>query len=733
MTNSPDSRTTAETEREESDWSDQHTTLDIYFAGNVRSLRKALDILRIEARFNVRMDRPELRFLPADGSPGQWVQMEDGVQAELLEILNQRCYKIKGGSASKSLKDQDEATHRKLTDTLTRLENQLKSARLKHGEVSSEVRKIYTKMHACKAKMARHSAILEGSDAMSSSDSSDGPQKTPVGIISGRKWQDWFRAVVESSKVDPFEVYLRSLPAWDRTPRVDDLFGSIFHIPTGDPALIAAAASRLTILGAVRRTLYPGCNHPVLPVLIGAQGHGKSSMLRGLLPDPKNYPDAEFWFCDNVTLTDPEKVIAEKSAGAVLIELGEMMNIAKADHAALKNSTSSRHSQHRAAYAQFSKRSPHRSVRVGTSNQAGRLPPDPSGMRRFIPVSLGGTKFPDSNNAEADWAKMIAWLDRTREQLWAEALHRVEELGEDPCRFDEATKAAVTAEAEDNREDSPIAEMLHHWLYSDSNVKQLFTTQEAWDGSRVNEAQLTDDIEKIDGEPDETGPMAMKQRRLGRAMTVPQRRLVEDELLRLGAKMAKRQRGLPPPTDADETTKSSHRNAVLNRWVFPPEDWDPMEMNLNELCSTIRKQKTVVDCHDEDTTDTVAEQDTSLIAQRRKFVAHLAVADQWGAMDKALSKWMFEQEVSAETATATAADCHAYIRQRITDLASHEPDRLEELNKQAGKVMQLSYQPWTGTTVTVPQLQTILWWGIKLDMIPNQGKTAQSPKILRPG
>ena len=67
-------------------------------------------------------------------------------------------------------------------------------------------------------------------------------------------------------------------------------------------------------------------------MLWGAQGIGKSALLRALLP-----PEQVSWFCDSLNLTSDTKTRAETLQGRVIVEVSEMTGARQADLENLKD------------------------------------------------------------------------------------------------------------------------------------------------------------------------------------------------------------------------------------------------------------------------------------------------------------------------------------------------------------------------------------------------------------
>ena len=162
------------------------------------------------------------------------------------------------------------------------------------------------------------------------------------------------------------------------------------------------------MLGAVQRTFEPGAKLDTMPVLVGDQGIGKSSLLARLLPD--GCPE---FFSDSLNLSDRTKERAEALLGRVTVEAGEMSGVNRAELQSLKSFiTRQDDGTVRLAYARRPRTLLRRCIIVGTADRAHCLPNDPAGLRRFLPVQCR-----KGSNIEA-------YMEANRKQLWAEGLHR---------------------------------------------------------------------------------------------------------------------------------------------------------------------------------------------------------------------------------------------------------------------------------------------------------------------
>ena len=99
----------------------------------------------------------------------------------------------------------------------------------------------------------------------------------------------------------------------------------------------------------------------------------------------------------------------------VLVEASEMTGSTKAEVETIKKFLSRTNDNIRLTYRRDPSPLLRRCMIVGTTNDPRCLPNDSSGNRRFLPVPC----------TAGDPADTRAYLDENREQLWAEALHRV--------------------------------------------------------------------------------------------------------------------------------------------------------------------------------------------------------------------------------------------------------------------------------------------------------------------
>ena len=215
-------------------------------------------------------------------------------------------------------------------------------------------------------------------------------------------WRMAYNSALFQCETDPFADWLRDLPSWDGVPRIDTLLCDMFGAE--DNALNRWASGYL-FKGALQRTLEPGCKLDTMPVLIGPQGIGKSSLLRQMLP--LENPE---WFSDALNLSADMKMRAEMLQGRVIVEVGEMIGATRGELESLKTFLSRTDDGNvRFAYRQNPETMLRRCIIVGTTNDEQCLPNDPTGLRRFLPVTL------------KHGCNVEVYMDNLRMMLWAEA------------------------------------------------------------------------------------------------------------------------------------------------------------------------------------------------------------------------------------------------------------------------------------------------------------------------
>ena len=227
-----------------------------------------------------------------------------------------------------------------------------------------------------------------------------------------RNFEVAFNSIVDNRRFHPVRDYLDSLPKWDGVKRVEEVFIKFLSADDND---YTRAITKKTFAACVARAYHPGTKFDSIPVLDGAQGIGKSTLIK--------YLAGEEFFSDNLSLTDMnDKTAAEKIQGNWLIEIGELSGMKKADIEKVKSFVSTTDDKYRASYGRVVESHPRRCVIFATVNGDGRgYLRDITGNRRFWIVKCNQTlqkRMWDENDKNY------------RDQFWSEA-KEIYESGEE--------------------------------------------------------------------------------------------------------------------------------------------------------------------------------------------------------------------------------------------------------------------------------------------------------------
>lgn len=205
----------------------------------------------------------------------------------------------------------------------------------------------------------------------------------------------------DSRKINPLTDLLESLK-WDGKSRIEQFL--TIAVKCEDTAY-NREVSRLIFAGGIHRAYRPGCKFDDMPVLVGAQGGGKSTLVRWL-----NIEDQ--YFREIKTISGKEGI--EALRGVWIGEVAELMAMTRVKEAeAVKAYITAQEDSYRAPYNKHVETIPRRCTFIGTTNNPQFLS-DKTGNRRFYPV-----------RCEEDGYALLAREAEIKElirQCWAEAL-----------------------------------------------------------------------------------------------------------------------------------------------------------------------------------------------------------------------------------------------------------------------------------------------------------------------
>jgi predicted P-loop ATPase len=162
--------------------------------------------------------------------------------------------------------------------------------------------------------------------------------------------------------------------------------------------------SRKALVQAVKRTFEPGCQADYMLVIEGIQGICKDSAIRALFPDPR-------WVLFDVPKRLDDDNTRRLIQEAAIVVFDELHTFDPRRVNEVKAFVTRREDQWVEKWESFQTRRPRRCVIFGTSNRQD-WNHDPTGARRYWPIWCGAKSI----DVEA--------IEATRDQIWAEALHR---------------------------------------------------------------------------------------------------------------------------------------------------------------------------------------------------------------------------------------------------------------------------------------------------------------------
>ena len=282
---------------------------------------------------------------------------------------------------------------------------------------------------------------------------------------------------------NPVLEFLNNLPQWDGQNHVARLFSRIPGISSEQLAYLS-----IWLRSAVAHWLQLDTMHgnEIVPVLIGAQGCGKTTFLRRLLPQHLRQ-----YYLDHLNLSnkfDKEMALTNN----LLVNLDELEAIRPSQHAALKQTLSKNKVNGRPIFGKAQDDRPRYASFVSTTNNPHPLT-DATGSRRYICLTIPKGQLID-NAGDIDY-----------EQLYAQVLHEIRVL-ETPYWFNNEEVARIQQLNLAYMQQKDIAEM----------VKACFRKPK--EGEKVKSMNTTEMLEIIRDEYPDVAVTTKAKVELGRAL-----------------------------------------------------------------------------------------------------------------------------------------------------------------------------------------------------------------------
>lgn len=240
----------------------------------------------------------------------------------------------------------------------------------------------------------------------------------------------------EDNRYHPVKTYLESL-VWDGNKRIDTF---LINYAGAEDSSYTKAVTKNFFIAAVARIMRPGCQFDHVLILEGAQGIGKTSLLRILGGN----------FYGDVLIDPHNKDTFMSIQGKWLLELSEMEVMNRADMAALKAFITKLEDDFRPPFGKSNVKYPRQCVLAGTMNPDGSgYLKDVTGNRRFWPIHLRKVH--------------LGAVKQLRDQLWAEAMHRFKQ-GENWYFTDEHLAMEAQRQQALRQIDDPWEDCIESWL-----------------------------------------------------------------------------------------------------------------------------------------------------------------------------------------------------------------------------------------------------------------------------
>ncbi len=246
--------------------------------------------------------------------------------------------------------------------------------------------------------------------------------------------RDGVGLVADENHIDSAVEWLTGLQH-DGVPRIETFLRDYMAV---EDTSYTRAVSRYLWTALAGRVLSPGCEAPMVPVLIGEQGAGKTRAVKALVP-------AQEFYCE-LKLDERDDNASRMMRGRLVVELGELRGLHTRDAESIKAFISRTHENFVPKYKEFSVTFARRFLFIGTTNQDEFLA-DETGERRWLPVRVGRC---DVDRIAADCL-----------QLWAEARAAYERAGNVDWREAETLAREVHAQ---HKLSDPWSPIIHDWL-----------------------------------------------------------------------------------------------------------------------------------------------------------------------------------------------------------------------------------------------------------------------------
>lgn len=199
--------------------------------------------------------------------------------------------------------------------------------------------------------------------------------ETNYQIYNQPKYLDAFNVVGRERSFHPIKQIIEK-GKWDKKPRIDRFLTDILGCDDSD---YHREVSRMIFYGGISRLYRPGCKFDYMPIFVGKQSAGKSTIIDWLALDNKYYRDV---------YTIEGKDGMEVLDGAWICEMAELLAMVRnKDVEAMKSYVTRTTDKYRKSYDRRISEQPRQCIFIGTTNDSQFLV-DKTGNRRYLPVEI---------------------------------------------------------------------------------------------------------------------------------------------------------------------------------------------------------------------------------------------------------------------------------------------------------------------------------------------------------
>lgn len=209
--------------------------------------------------------------------------------------------------------------------------------------------------------------------------------------------------IADRNRFDSAQLWLNGLK-WDGVKRIDNFLYDYWGAADTE---YTRAVSLYIWTALAGRVLDPGCQADMMPILVGDEGPGKTSVIRALVP-------SDDYFCE-VAFDEKDDDIARKLRGVLAVEVAELRGLGTRDEESIYAFVTRRYEKWVPKFKEFAASFPRRSILFGTTNDGEFLSKE---GRRWLPFNVG------ARAGRAEDAIRVDAVERDRAQLWAEGAAR---------------------------------------------------------------------------------------------------------------------------------------------------------------------------------------------------------------------------------------------------------------------------------------------------------------------